>query len=159
MLTPQRKVWSGWSLTPRSETGQKNGSESGSDPKGKSVDFVEQVTPNGVRPNLDGEDLADKVSKLENEVGFYWRILVNPNSGELVDGITLKLLIFDLDVVLGPDCGCCVMSAYAIFISKKVEFKVGKSLRVLTARLTSTAVSKLLGVISAIIIYVSGWQI
>ncbi|KAF9663949.1 hypothetical protein SADUNF_Sadunf17G0105300 [Salix dunnii] len=71
MLTPQRKVWSGWSLTPRSEAGQKNGSESGSDPKGKSVDFVEQVTPNGVRPNLDGEDLADKVSKLENELFEY----------------------------------------------------------------------------------------
>lgn len=71
MLTPQRKVWSGWSLTPRSEAGQKNGSEPGSDPKGKSVDFVEQVTPNGVRPNLDGEDLADKVSKLENELFEY----------------------------------------------------------------------------------------
>lgn len=77
MLTPQRKVWSGWSLTPRSEAGQKNGSESGSDPKGKSVDFVEQVTPNGVRPNLDGEDLADKVSKLENEVSFwFWVSLI-----------------------------------------------------------------------------------
>ncbi|KAG6741951.1 hypothetical protein POTOM_055231 [Populus tomentosa] len=71
MFTPQRKVWSGWSLTPRSEAGQKNGSEPGSDPKGKSVGFVEQVTPNGVRPNLDGEDLADKVSRLENELFEY----------------------------------------------------------------------------------------
>ncbi|KAJ6960933.1 protein CROWDED NUCLEI 1 [Populus alba x Populus x berolinensis] len=71
MFTPQRKVWSGWSLTPRSEAGQKNGSEPGSDLKGKSVGFVEQVTPNGVRPNLDGEDLADKVSRLENELFEY----------------------------------------------------------------------------------------
>lgn len=71
MFTPQKKVWSGWSLTPRSEAGQNNGSESGSDPKGKSVGFVEQVTPNGVRPNLDGEYLADKVSKLENELFEY----------------------------------------------------------------------------------------
>ncbi|KAJ6865667.1 hypothetical protein NC652_037242 [Populus alba x Populus x berolinensis] len=39
--------------------------------KGKSVGFVEQVTPNGVRPNLDGEDLADKVSRLENELFEY----------------------------------------------------------------------------------------
>jgi hypothetical protein len=36
------------------------------------VGFVEQVTPNGVRPNLDGEYLADKVSKLENEVSFWF---------------------------------------------------------------------------------------
>ncbi|CAK7335075.1 unnamed protein product [Dovyalis caffra] len=71
MFTPQRKVWSGWSLTPRTETGGKNGSMSGSDPKGKSVAFVEQVTHNGVGTNLDGEDLVDKISKLQNELFEY----------------------------------------------------------------------------------------
>jgi hypothetical protein len=52
-----------------------------------------------------------------------------------------------------------IMSAYAVLISKKVEFKVGKSIKCLIAHFTSIAVTKLLGVINAIIIYVSGWQI
>jgi hypothetical protein len=51
------------------------------------------------------------------------------------------------------------MSAYAILISKKVELKVGKSIKCLIEHFTSIAVTKLLGVINAIIIYVSGWQI
>ncbi|KAL5739386.1 hypothetical protein ACOSP7_028285 [Xanthoceras sorbifolium] len=82
MFTPQRKVWSGWSLTPRSE---KNGTGSGSNVqnpnsstgdgavgKGKSVAFVEQVTPqNGVGLVEPQDSLADKASKLENELFEY----------------------------------------------------------------------------------------
>ncbi|EEF36393.1 DNA double-strand break repair rad50 ATPase, putative [Ricinus communis] len=84
MFTPQRKVWSGWSLTPRSE---KTGSGSDSKMnglnnvnsgdasvlKGKSVAFAEPVTPNGVGLALDGDDvgLVEKISKLENELFDY----------------------------------------------------------------------------------------
>ncbi|KAK1555010.1 hypothetical protein Q3G72_020403 [Acer saccharum] len=82
MFTPQKKVWSGWSLTPRSE---KNGTGSGSNAqnpnsstvdgtveKGKSVAFVEPVTPqNGVGLVEHPGSLADKISKLENELFDY----------------------------------------------------------------------------------------
>ncbi|KAJ0043912.1 hypothetical protein Pint_18833 [Pistacia integerrima] len=82
MFTPQRKVWSGWSLTPRTE---KNGTGSGSNGqnlnpssvdgtvgKGKSVAFVEPVTPqNGVGPGQEMESLAEKISRLENELFEY----------------------------------------------------------------------------------------
>lgn len=77
MFTPQRKAWSGWSLTPR---GEKNGTGSVSNPttvdgltgKGKSiVAFTEPRTPqNGVGLVDDVESLAEKVSELENEVSF-----------------------------------------------------------------------------------------
>ncbi|KAJ9173091.1 hypothetical protein P3X46_016264 [Hevea brasiliensis] len=85
MFTPQRKVWSGWSLTPRSEA-QKSGA--GSDPnmnangpknlnsvdgsvlKGKTVAFAEPVTPNGVGLALEG-DGVEKISNLENELFDY----------------------------------------------------------------------------------------
>ncbi|XP_031279264.1 protein CROWDED NUCLEI 1 [Pistacia vera] len=82
MFTPQRKVWSGWSLTPRTE---KNGTGSGSNGqnlnpssvdgtvgKGKGVAFVEPVTPqNGVGPGQEMESLAEKISRLENELFEY----------------------------------------------------------------------------------------
>lgn len=78
MFTPQRKAWSGWSLTPR---GEKNGTGSGSNPttvdgltgKGKSVvAFTEPRTPqNGVGLVDDVESLAEKISKLENELFEY----------------------------------------------------------------------------------------
>lgn len=78
MFTPQRKAWSGWSLTPR---GEKNGTGSVSNPttvdgltgKGKSiVAFTEPRTPqNGVGLVDDVESLAEKVSKLENELFEY----------------------------------------------------------------------------------------
>uniref|UniRef100_A0A2P2MH35 Uncharacterized protein MANES_01G107600 n=1 Tax=Rhizophora mucronata TaxID=61149 RepID=A0A2P2MH35_RHIMU len=95
MFTPQRKVWpGGLSLTPRSDA-QKKSLGTGSDPnlnsngpsshmkfrdgsvfKGKSVALVaEPATPNGVGLALDGEGLAEKVSRLENEVWwffFFW---------------------------------------------------------------------------------------
>ncbi|XP_050230580.1 protein CROWDED NUCLEI 1 [Mercurialis annua] len=83
MFTPQRKVWSGWSLTPRSD---KTGSGSnpngvnnmnagdGSVLKGKTVAFAEPVTPNGVGTVFDSGDdigLVEKISKLENELFDY----------------------------------------------------------------------------------------
>ncbi|KAI8032377.1 Protein CROWDED NUCLEI 1 [Camellia lanceoleosa] len=88
MFTPQRKVWSGWSLTPRTEPVQKNGSVSGSDPvlnprnvetvvKGrKTVAFVESTTPPPPLGSL-GENggtkvaIVEKLSKLENELFEY----------------------------------------------------------------------------------------
>uniref|UniRef100_A0A2P2MH28 Putative nuclear matrix constituent protein 1-like protein n=1 Tax=Rhizophora mucronata TaxID=61149 RepID=A0A2P2MH28_RHIMU len=91
MFTPQRKVWpGGLSLTPRSDA-QKKSLGTGSDPnlnsngpsshmkfrdgsvfKGKSVALVaEPATPNGVGLALDGEGLAEKVSRLENELFEY----------------------------------------------------------------------------------------
>lgn len=89
MFTPQRKVWSSWSLTPRSEA-QKSGA--GSDPntnvngaknlnsvdgsllKGKTVAFAEPVTPNGVGSALEG-DVLEKISNLESEVGILFCLL------------------------------------------------------------------------------------
>lgn len=84
MFTPQRKAWPGWSLTPLKRgsgpdsTPISNGpnlSEDGTAGKGKSVVFVEPVTPplgrvseNAVGP-VDPEALTYKVSKLEQEVG------------------------------------------------------------------------------------------
>ncbi|KAJ4833252.1 hypothetical protein Tsubulata_005085 [Turnera subulata] len=81
MFTPQRTVWSGLSLTPRREAVPKSGSDpNGVEPssgdgrsglRGKSVAFAEPVTPNGVGRALDGEDLGDKVSRLEKELFEY----------------------------------------------------------------------------------------
>lgn len=92
MFTPQRKVWSGWSLTPRSDA-QKNAAGSGSNlsprnggvgdgsvSKGKSAAFVEPVTPGENGGNMverpgevasDLEALVAKVSKLESEIFEY----------------------------------------------------------------------------------------
>ncbi|XP_028108259.1 protein CROWDED NUCLEI 1-like [Camellia sinensis] len=88
MFTPQRKVWSGWSLTPRTDPVQKNGYVSGSDPvlnprnvetvvKGrKTVAFVESTTPPPPLGSL-GENggtkvaIVEKLSKLENELFEY----------------------------------------------------------------------------------------
>lgn len=60
---PTRKLWSGWSLTPRK-----------SDEKGKGLEFVENS-----RKSLDGEDsgsinLQEKIAKLETEVS----VLLHP---------------------------------------------------------------------------------
>ena len=77
MFTPQRKVWSGWPLTPRSE---KNGS--GSDPnsnprngdivaKSKSAAFVKSTPPPTIGETdgtMDRDSMVEKISKLENEV-------------------------------------------------------------------------------------------
>ncbi|XVF31728.1 hypothetical protein REPUB_Repub17cG0017300 [Reevesia pubescens] len=74
MFTPQRKVWSGWSLTPGNKV-----DGSGSDPnsngvvvgkgKGKGAAFAECVTPigNGIGSE-DLEGVPEKVLRLENEV-------------------------------------------------------------------------------------------
>ncbi|XWS75406.1 hypothetical protein CRYUN_Cryun01aG0084300 [Craigia yunnanensis] len=75
MFTPQRKVWSGWSLTPG-----KKMDESGSDPnsnrvavwKGKGAASAEPVTPNGNGVGSeDQEGVPDKVLRLENELFEY----------------------------------------------------------------------------------------
>ncbi|KAK9271917.1 hypothetical protein L1049_002283 [Liquidambar formosana] len=97
MFTPQRKVWSGWSLSPRTEPQKNaNGSGSNSNPrddgisdgtvvKGKNVSFVEAATPpaglvgeNGGEMVVgsggaagDREAVVDKVLKLENELFEY----------------------------------------------------------------------------------------
>ncbi|GAB4831763.1 hypothetical protein Ancab_005775 [Ancistrocladus abbreviatus] len=93
MFTPQRRPWSGWSLTPRTEnqksTGLNLNSNSnakivdGSLAKGKSVSFLETGSAYGNGGSLalrsddvavegmDPEALAEKVSKLENELFEY----------------------------------------------------------------------------------------
>lgn len=79
MFTPQRKVWSGWSLTPRTEPAQKNGSGSGSGhnlngvitAEGKDIVRDESTPPHPkdlLENNGETMDLTDKLSKLENEV-------------------------------------------------------------------------------------------
>lgn len=71
MFTPQRKIWSGWTRTP--ETGPARESN-GSDPRGKSVGFVDSTPPPppvGLLDQNGGAEeasVADKISKLENEV-------------------------------------------------------------------------------------------
>ncbi|XP_057488191.1 nuclear matrix constituent protein 1-like [Actinidia eriantha] len=84
MFTPQRKVWSGWPLTPRSEKNG-SGSGSGSDPnsnprngdivaKSKSVAFVESTPLQTIGENgetMDRNSMAEKISKLENELFDY----------------------------------------------------------------------------------------
>ncbi|KAA8547829.1 hypothetical protein F0562_004258 [Nyssa sinensis] len=96
MFTPQRKVWSGWSLSSKGEPVQKNGSGSVSNPNsnlrngetsvGKSVAFLESTPPPamGSLGRNDGttvaglddaalgrEALLEKLSKLENELFEY----------------------------------------------------------------------------------------
>lgn len=80
MFTPQKKVWSDWSLSARrggAGSGRGVGSDSDgltvnpSDGKGKkSIVVAEPATPpldsNGIA--IDGDDLAEKVSQLEKEV-------------------------------------------------------------------------------------------
>ncbi|KAK8694372.1 hypothetical protein V6N13_071926 [Hibiscus sabdariffa] len=75
MFTPQRKVWSGWSLTPGKKV-----DGSGSDPnsngvsvgKGKGTAFAEPFTPNfkDVGPE-DQEGLRENLLRLENELFEY----------------------------------------------------------------------------------------
>ncbi|XP_058179427.1 nuclear matrix constituent protein 1-like [Rhododendron vialii] len=75
MFTPQRKIWSGWPLSPA----QKNDvSGSGPDPKGKSVAFLDSTPPPPVGflgQNGGTEEspapVVDKISKLENELFDY----------------------------------------------------------------------------------------
>jgi hypothetical protein len=83
--TPQKKVWSGWSLTPGSGVqkigfGSGPNSGSGADGKGKSVVATPNsglVAENGgnnvlVEAGGDTESLAENFSRLENEVcGLY----------------------------------------------------------------------------------------
>ncbi|KAF8011319.1 hypothetical protein BT93_J1811 [Corymbia citriodora subsp. variegata] len=77
MFTPQRKAWSGWTLTPRSHA-PKSGSGSGPDPsadgKGKSIVPAEPVTPplgsNGIVVD-GGDSSAHKVALLEKELFEY----------------------------------------------------------------------------------------
>ncbi|KAE8696068.1 Protein CROWDED NUCLEI 1 [Hibiscus syriacus] len=75
MLTPQKKAWSGWSLTPGKKL-----DESSSDPnsngvavgKRKATAFAEPVTPDGNALGLeDDEGVAEKVQRLENELFEY----------------------------------------------------------------------------------------
>lgn len=79
MFTPQRKVWSGWSLTPRTDPAQKNGSGSVEVhnmngvivAEGKGM-VLDESTPPHLKTSLGekGEtvDLSKKLSKLKNEV-------------------------------------------------------------------------------------------
>ncbi|GAB4827432.1 hypothetical protein Ancab_034317 [Ancistrocladus abbreviatus] len=89
MFTPQKRAWSGWSLTPRSESQKSAGLNSnpkivdGSLAKGKSISFLDAGSPfgNGGKLTLrsdeeaaegtDPEVLAEKVSKLDNELFEY----------------------------------------------------------------------------------------
>ncbi|OMO80133.1 putative DNA double-strand break repair rad50 ATPase, partial [Corchorus capsularis] len=75
MFTPQKKVWSNWSLTPGKKV-----DGSGSDPdsngvalgKGKGAAFAEPVTPNGNGLRLeDHEGVPEKVVRLEAELFEY----------------------------------------------------------------------------------------
>ncbi|XP_039000971.1 protein CROWDED NUCLEI 1-like isoform X1 [Hibiscus syriacus] len=75
MLTPQKKAWSGWSLTPGKKV-----DGSGSDPnsygvavgKGKATAFAEPVTPDGNDLMLEDDvGVAEKVQRLENELFEY----------------------------------------------------------------------------------------
>lgn len=82
MFTPQRKVWSGWSLTPRTEPAQKNGSGSGSGhnlngvitAEGKDIVLDESTPPHPkdlLENNGETMNLTEKLSKLENELFEY----------------------------------------------------------------------------------------
>ncbi|XP_059645323.1 nuclear matrix constituent protein 1 [Cornus florida] len=98
MFTPQKKGWSGWSLSPKSALAQKNGSGSDSNPnsnirnaetvaKGKSVTFIESTPQPRQMGSLgekggnmvvrlddaavDQESVLEKVSNLENELFEY----------------------------------------------------------------------------------------
>ncbi|XP_057963072.1 nuclear matrix constituent protein 1 isoform X1 [Malania oleifera] len=83
MFTPQRKVWSSWSLTPRSEA-QKNVSGTASNPnsdpiggdvslaKCKNVAFAEAATTTiGSKEAEEQGPLVEKVTKLEKELFEY----------------------------------------------------------------------------------------
>lgn len=78
MFTPQRKAWSGWTLSPRGQA-PRSGSGSGPDPsadgKGKSIVPAEPVTPplgsNGMVVVDGGGDPAGRVSLLEKELFEY----------------------------------------------------------------------------------------
>lgn len=66
MFTPQKKVWSGWSLSPGTgQPAQKNGPgpESGAE-KGKEITTFLEASPQ----NGETMDLAGRLSKLGNEV-------------------------------------------------------------------------------------------
>ncbi|CAI0547697.1 unnamed protein product [Linum tenue] len=82
--TPQRKMWSVWS--PRREAHKSGGllhqtlnsndtpasdSGDGSPFRGKAVLFTEAASPNGLSRALDTQDLAAKISRLENELFEY----------------------------------------------------------------------------------------
>ncbi|XP_038691296.1 protein CROWDED NUCLEI 1-like isoform X2 [Tripterygium wilfordii] len=64
MLTPQKKMWSGWSPTPRRDA-QKTGDSNSNGPS---------PSLNGVRPvetSFNREELLEKITKLENELFDY----------------------------------------------------------------------------------------
>lgn len=80
MFTPQRKVWTGWALSPRSRAprvGSGSGPEDpgpGAEGKGKSIVPAEPVTPPPPPPGsngmvTDGAGSAADVPLLEKEVG------------------------------------------------------------------------------------------
>lgn len=74
MFTPQRKVWSGWSLSPRG-VNQANGSGVKVSDGGKGKNVVDAVGGEPATPLLganivaaDSSNLRDKVTQLEKEV-------------------------------------------------------------------------------------------